>query len=419
MTRYPDNPDKVDGSALRGDSFDLPERFWRQLFSNSADAIFVHRFDGVVVDANCRALEMTGRTLENLAGRHLADLMTAESLPEVERGMLKTFERGFHRYEASLELEGSRTIEVEICTSVVALEETLMQSTFRNQTGRRLEEEERTGDERERATREYVARLKQKNRELEQLVYAATHDLRSPLVNIQGFGHELASAIDELQTLLDDTTGVIAHENSHRLLTREIPECLNFVISATGKMDSLLSGILEVSRTGRNEVRSEIVDMNRVAGKAWADAQERNHAAGGTIEVKNLPSCQGDSPALHMALVHILSNALQCCASGRTPAIVVRGRTVGRFVAYSVADNGPGIEPEHLGNIFNLFHRLDPGRPGGPGIGLTVVRMLVERLSGKVEVESEVGVGTTLTLVLPAPRAHDACVASALRYDDM
>ncbi len=232
--------------------------------------------------------------------------------------------------------------------------------------------------EREKLIRE----LEEKNKELESFTYTVSHDLKAPLVTIRGF------------------LGFV-EQDVHSGDTKRLKEDIERIVAATDKMQRLLDELLELSRIGRlvNLSRSIAVgDLVQEAVKLMeAQLQERN------VELKiqdNLPVVFGDAQRLSEVMQNLLENALKFMGEQTRPCIEIgtRGEENGRPILF-VRDNGIGIAPEHHERIFGLFNKLNP-RAEGTGVGLAIVKRIVEVHGGRIWVDSEEGKGATFYFTL-------------------
>lgn len=261
-------------------------------------------------------------------------------------------------------------------------------------TGRKLAEEE---------LKQAVSGLRAKNKELEDLMYAASHDLRAPLVNIQGFADNLARYFRELHAALGGAVpGEEPGARLNGLLNLKIPEALNFVAVSGAKMDGLISSLLKVSRLGRVELNPERLDMDRLISDLLAGLAFQVREADAEIRAEPLPACLGDPAQIAQVFSNLLENALKYRAPGRKPVIEISGGTEGGMAEYRVTDNGVGLtEEEAAEKIWTLFYRADPrGSVKGEGIGLTAARRIVERHGGEISAAGTPGRGAKFTVRL-------------------
>lgn len=237
--------------------------------------------------------------------------------------------------------------------------------------------------ERLQAISEANRELTIKNAELERFTYTVSHDLKSPLVTINGFLGLLEQ---------DYATG-----NMDRLKrdTQRIHE-------AALKMHRLLDELLELSRVGRMMNPAQIVMFDDVAREALSLAQGRLEERGVAVQIQpNLPKVYGDRERLIEILQNLLDNAAKYMGDQPQPKIEIgqRGEEDGKPIFF-VKDNGMGIAPEYHERIFGLFNKLD-ARSEGTGVGLALVKRIVEFHGGRIWVESELGKGATFYFALP------------------
>lgn len=246
--------------------------------------------------------------------------------------------------------------------------------------------------------------LTDKNKEMEQFLYVASHDLRSPLLNIQGFSKELQHSFEMLRPALNESG--ISSETKKTLayiLEEDIPDALRFILASSSKMDKLLSGLLRLSRMGRVTLTIRQLDMNKLISDVIETYKYTIKEANVTFQLEELPPCRGDEGQINQVFSNLIDNALKYLDSNKAGVIRISGRREDGYIVYCLEDNGIGIAKQHQRNIFEIFHRLNPGdNAGGEGLGLTIVRSILNRHSGKIWVESEPGKGSKFFVSLPA-----------------
>ena len=249
---------------------------------------------------------------------------------------------------------------------------------------------------------QYNRELERSNRELQDFAYVVSHDLRAPLVNLQGFSHELALSCERLRSVLADVQMPEAKRRElSTLLEEDIPEAIEFITTNATKMDGLLSGVLQLSRVGQAALTIRPLDINQMLSEIVASRQFAIEQAGASVQVDSLPNCSGDELQINQVFSNLLDNALKYLEPNRLGVIRVCGQEEPNQVVYSIEDNGIGIAAQHQDSIYKVFHRLDPQRGTGEGLGLTIVRRILDRHGGKIWVESEVNEGSKFYLSLP------------------
>lgn len=263
----------------------------------------------------------------------------------------------------------------------------------RDITGRKRAEEER---------QRLNAQLKQKNEELERIIYVTSHDLRTPLLNIDGYSKEIGKFLKELNHIFksDGISGEVK-EKIDVIIREEIPQAEHYITASVSKMDALLTGLLQISRLGRFEMNKEEIDMNKLVSDILDTSKYQVENAGVKIEISELPSCTGDKAQLNQLFSNMLGNALKYLDPGRPGKIKVSGRTENNRSVYCVEDNGIGISPDHHEKIFDIFYQLKPKQSSGEGLGLTIVKKIVDMHHGQIWVESEPGTGSKFYVSVP------------------
>lgn len=228
-------------------------------------------------------------------------------------------------------------------------------------------------------------RLRRYVADLERIAEVAAHDLQEPLRRVVAYAQLLSA---HAQNALDaESRDYVAHVVSGAQRMRKLVQDLEAFVA----VDHLPSAEAVVSAAG---------PVNAAA----ATLVEEVRRSGATMLIDSLPAVAADERSLTEIFTQLMDNALRYRSAERKPLVHVSARREEGFAIFSVRDNGRGIEERHLPRVFEIFHRLSAvdGRSGtGTGIGLAIVRRMVERLGGRVWVESTLGLGSTFSFSLP------------------
>lgn len=230
-----------------------------------------------------------------------------------------------------------------------------------------------------------ISELESKNAELERFTYTVSHDLKSPLFTIRGF----------LGYLEQDTLA----GNIERMKSD-----MKRITDATDKMQQLLNDLLELSRIGRLTNEHVSIPFGDLAREAVELVQGRIMEYGVVVHIEEeMPVVFGDYPRLLEVVQNLVDNAAKFMGSQFEPRIEIGwdGEEGGKPILY-VRDNGMGISSEHHERIFGLFNKLDV-RADGTGVGLALVKRIIEVHGGRIWVQSEVGKGAAFYFTLPSP----------------
>ncbi len=227
-------------------------------------------------------------------------------------------------------------------------------------------------------------------RELDAYADNVAHDLRNPIGVIVGFG-----------SLLDMNLSDKLDEESKTYLTN--------ILMAADKMNEIVEALLTLARARKEEILPKAVDMNSVLDEALKRVQPLIAQQKVTIErTTSLPKAMGNDTWLEDAFVNYITNGIKY--GGVSPRLVVGStQEQGGFVRYWVRDNGPGLDEEAMKLLFKKFERLGQQKIEGHGLGLTIVKTIVEKLGGQVQVESSgvAGEGCTFSFTLRLPSKGD------------
>jgi len=237
--------------------------------------------------------------------------------------------------------------------------------------------------------------------DMEILMHVISHDLRAPIVTIQGFCQELTMACDRLKALFDEeamTDAVRARVDP--LITQDIPEAVQCIRAGADSVNMVTSGILRFIRLGQMDIQWERLDVNNLMMGIVSSMEFQLKKKGVVLHIEDLPDCMGDDVLVTQVFANLIDNAQKYLEPSRPGEISISGKTVEGWSVYAITDNGIGIPPEHHARIFQVFHRLAPQQEKGEGLGLANVQRIIDRHHGKIAVESLLG-GTTFQVYLP------------------
>lgn len=352
---------------------------------------------GRIYSANPAACRIHGYPTDSLVGMRMTELVpvdrrtdfsllwsdlfkTGKEVKLGKSGELKALKQDgseafIEFYVTFVEFGGERT-------AVCAVNDVSQQVELRRQLERwNLELQERVAErtnELSRANEE----LLQRNSELQQFTYAASHDLQSPLRGIGVYA------------------GVIKDDYGDRLDEEGI-QYIDFVVAEAKRLQQLISDLLTYSKiSSRSTEGFEPVDLNEVLSEVRDQLARVITDVDYRVELGPLPTVPGVKSLLVQLFYNLIENAIKY--RGEAPLLVTIKNGVesqGYTSVIEVADNGMGIAPEHLDRIFEVFKRLHSQEAiPGTGIGLSICKRIAERHGGGIEVSSEVGIGTTFTV---------------------
>lgn len=246
-------------------------------------------------------------------------------------------------------------------------------------------------------------KLNQKNTELEQIIYASGHDIRTPLVNVVGYVEELDSSLNQLKSLIPAINNSSPiNEKLNSILADDIPNSLKFIARNIKRINSQNDALLEYSLISKTVLHKENLDMTLLIKeilRSWKYQIENDNI---TFDVGELPPCIGDKDQIVRVFKNFIDNSLKYRNPNRPIEISISGIKEDEKVIFCVKDNGIGINSNHFNDIFSLFHQLNPNKSIGEGIGLPIAKRIIELHDGDIWIESILNEGTTFYISLPA-----------------
>jgi signal transduction histidine kinase len=226
--------------------------------------------------------------------------------------------------------------------------------------------------------------LRDKNRELEAFVYTVSHDLKSPVLSMQGMA----------VTLLQDYSNKVLDEKGKHYIER--------IISNAHYMEELIMGLLTLSRVGRNEGEIKRAEIRETLKEILALNNERFREKGIDVVIQpSLPRFVFNHVYLTQIFQNLVTNAAKFMGGQPHPRIEIGGTECKDYIEFYVKDNGIGIDPKDHKKVFGIFQRLKEVEVEGSGVGLAIVKKIVDLVGGKIRIVSEKGKGATFFVQIP------------------
>ncbi|MDA3812119.1 MAG: PocR ligand-binding domain-containing protein [Spirochaetaceae bacterium] len=360
------------------------------LFETMTEMVVLHELvfnekgetvDYKITDCNKAFTDITGITKENALGKLASDLYQTETAPYLDVYSQVAITRESITYTTYFP-----PLNKHFSISVVSPEKNHFATITTDITAIQLVQKD----------------LRDKNKELENFLYVSSHDLRTPLLNIQGFSQRLQKHVHSFKEIVNKySLNSDSNKDLELLLEKSIPETLNYIFTNVSKMDFLINSLLEISRTGRIKMFIKKVDMNKLMKKIVSALNFQISQLSAQVVIDQLPDCYGDENLLNQLFTNIIVNALKYRNIENSLLIQISAVTENSRIIYLVKDNGIGIDSKYLEKIWNVFYRVDPkiSEPGD-GIGLSLARVITGKHKGNIRVESEKGKGSLFYIEL-------------------
>jgi PAS domain S-box-containing protein len=350
------------------------ENEYRSLVESTEDSVFLVDRDCRYLFVNEKHLSRLGMPKDQVIGKTYGELHSEEDTEEFAEIVEEVFETDksvWHEHR-------SRRDNRYILRTVSPVKDPEGRVTAVTLVSKDITERKRAEEERERLLKV----LEAKSTELDRFAYTVSHDLRSPLITIQGF-------TDMVQTDLAQNELEKAKDN------------LTFIDKAAIKMDRLLSDTLQLSRAGRMTNPPEDVPFGEIVKDALEQTVEQIKSSGVEVSVaEDFPTVHVDRMRIAEVLVNLIVNSINYRGDQPHPEIDIGYRVDSGEGVFFLKDNGIGMDESQDEKVFDLFYQIE-GNNKGTGAGLAIVKRIIEVHGGRIWIESEMGKGCTICFTLP------------------
>jgi PAS domain S-box-containing protein len=362
----------------------VSEARYRRLFESAQDGIFIlNASTGRITDVNPCLMKLLGYSWSELVSKRLWEISSFTDSAATRAVFSELQSNGcIRREDLPLKTSDGRRLNVEFVSTVYWVDQQrVIQCNIRDITARKLAEA---------ALSQSMIELQKRNEELDTFAHTVAHDLKNPAFVISGNAQLL---IRNYATLSDD----------------ERHEHLEIIERTSRGIGTIIDELLLLAKLPRSEVETVPLDMVRIVAESISRLADNIKAARAEIvwpDPSVWPVALGHGPWVEEVWTNYLSNALKYGATPPAAPRIELGAALepDGMVHCWVRDHGRGLTPDEQASLFAPFTRLDQARLTGYGLGLSIVRRIVEKLGGQVGLESQVGKGSTFYFALPAAR---------------
>lgn len=352
----------------------------------SEDAIYLHDDNGKIISWNEGAEKMYGFSEAEACNMKIWNIVPEHLLAEMQEEINEILKgKKIESQEMNRITKYGKMIDVAFSASVIADPDGKLKSVVI--TEREITQQKKARQEIQQLNEDLksnVTQLELTNHELESFSYSISHDLRAPLRAINAYSHII---LDEYDGKFDE----------------EMKRLFGIVRSNAGKMGVLIDDLLAFSRLGKKSIAKVSLDFNKLVRQVVVELEGPGNSNAG-ISIHFLKSTEGDPALLYQVFTNLISNAIKYSGKKQTPLIEIGFSEDADEYIYYVKDNGTGFNMDYSHKLFGVFQRLHSGEEfEGTGVGLAIVKRVIEKHGGRVWAEGQLGQGATFYFSLPKP----------------
>ncbi len=344
-------------------------QYARSLIEASRDPLVTISLEGKVMDVNEATIKITSISREKLIGSDFLNYFTEPQ--KAREGYEQVFQQGFIAdYPLTIRSQEGKLTDVLFNASV-----------YKDDKGAVLGV---TGVARDNTrTKQNTDEAQMENKEMEAFSYSVSHDLRAPLRAIDGFS----------KILVEDYAEKLGEEGKHIATT---------IRKSTKQMGRLIDDLLDFSKISRREMVVQDVEMHEMAKTVFTELKNAIPERNITLTIEDIPRTHVDSALMKQVWINLLTNAIKFTRAQKEAVIMVTSTTTADEIIYAIKDNGAGFDMKYVDKLFGVFQRLHSQEEfEGTGIGLGIVKRIIERHGGRVWAEGAVDHGATFYFSLP------------------
>lgn len=362
---------------------------YKLLYDNSpVMQLSIEPVNAIVIDCNQTTINKTGYSKGEIIGKPVFRLYHKDSLNTVSKALSIFQKTGFVTdVEVAIATKSGKKLPVLLNTEAIRDEQGKI--LYSNSTWKDISEIKdlqdklmKANEDLEKKVAERTQELEARNKELEQFVYIASHDLQEPLRTISSY----------IELLVPQIQGRLTEEEFRHV---------NIISQSAKRMRKLVKGLLDYARIGK-EVSLNEVDTEMLVKSVIEDLSLKVSETGAEIMLGELPAIRVFETGFRMLFQNLISNALKFKREEINPRIQVNAKNVEGYWQFSICDNGIGIAEENKEKVFKIFRRLyNRSKFDGTGIGLAQCQKIIDLHNGKIWLDSELNFGTTFYFNIP------------------